>query len=205
MELIIAAIVVVFLLIMGFKAYQGYPAYKGSIYQQLFSSYLEYFWKYAVKEDLSRSQYLEGRIGPHRITYNAYSDAQGKRVGTFVTVFSTRGHASMCTVHTSGAVTGGDTGPWSVGRAGKRYALPSPVTYLKRQKRFLDTFLKGKPVEYIVAVGDDVDIEGVSCSYTVLHVGDVVDHLAEKPEGAASEADMLQAFESFKEMAHHAQ
>lgn len=204
MELIIAAIVVVFLLIMGFKAYQGYGSYKGSLYQQLFSSYLEYFWRLTFKEDLSVSNYLNDQLGAHRITYNAYFDGQGRQVATFATVFSTRGHATVCMVPTVGAISGKDTGTWFVERDGKRLALPSPVTYMKRQKRFLDGFMKGSPVEYIIAFDPAADTQGVQCAYTVLAVTDVVEHLAAKPEGAVSEQDMLAAFESFKEMAQHA-
>ena len=79
------------------------------------------------------------------------------------------------------------------------------MTYVRRQKKLLDSFLKGAPVEYIIAFNAGTDTSGVVCSYTVLTVDALVDHLAEKPEGAVSEADMVKAFETFKEMAAHAQ
>lgn len=91
MDILIGAIVVVFVLIMGFRAFTGYSSYKGTLYQQLFSSYLEYFWRMSMQRDLSRSSYLQERIGPHRIVYNAYRDGQGRIAATFATVFSTRG------------------------------------------------------------------------------------------------------------------
>lgn len=205
MDILVGAIVVVFVLIMGFRAFTGYSSYKGTLYQQLFSSYLEYFWRMSMQRDLSRSNYLQERIGPHRIVYNAYRDGQGRIAATFATVFSTRGHAAICAVATSGAVAGKDTGSWTVERDGKRYALPSPVTYVRRQKKLLDGFLKGAPVEYIIAFNAGTDTSGVACSYTVLTVDVLVDHLAKKPEGAVSEADMMKAFETFKEMAAHVQ
>ncbi len=204
MESIVMAVVVVFLLIMGFKAYQGYGGYRGSLYQQLFSSYPEYFWRLTFKEDLSVSSYLSDRLGAHRITYNAYFDGQGRQVATFATVFSTRGHATICMVPTAGTISGKDTGTWFAECDGRRLAIPSPITYIKRQKRFFDSFMKGAPVEYIIASGPSTDMQGVHCSYTVLSMSAVVDHLAAKPEGAVSEQDMLAAFESFKEIAQHA-
>lgn len=93
---LVAAICVVFIGIMGFKAYQAYPSYKGSLYQELFGSYAEYFWRFTMKQDLSESSYLNEKIGPHRLGYNAYFDAMGKQAAAFVTVFSTRGVTSVC-------------------------------------------------------------------------------------------------------------
>lgn len=204
MEVVVAAIVVVFIGIMGFKAVQAYPGYKGSLYQQLFSGYLEYFWKYTMKENLSQSSLLTAELGEHRLTYNAYFDSKGTPVAQFTTVFSLGGHTSICAMHTSGAVSGADTGSWSVERDGKRFALASPVSYIRKQRKFLDGFLKGKPVAYVVAFDDGVDLSGVSCSYPVMHVSEVVAYLKSRAEEGVTEHDVLQAFDSFKERAQHA-
>lgn len=204
MEVLVVAIVVVFVLIMGFKAVAGYGGYKGSLYQRLFGSYLEYFWRMSMKEDLSESSLLKERIGAHRIVYNAYRDSQGRIAATFATIFSTRGHAAICMVATAGAIAGKDTGSWTVERDGKKLALASPVTYVRRQKKLLDSFLKNAPVEYIIAFNEGADVSAVECSYTVLTIDRVLDHLAEKPEGTVAEADVVKAFETFKEMAVHA-
>ncbi|WP_308623261.1 hypothetical protein [uncultured Enorma sp.] len=204
MEVLVGAIVIVFVLIMGFRAFAGYSSYKGTIYQQLFSSYLEYFWRMSMQRDLSKSNYLHERIGEHRIVYNAYRDGQGRIAATFATVFSTHGHAAICVQATSGAVAGKDTGSWTVERDGKRYILSSPVTYVRRQKKLLDSFMKGAPVEYIVAFNTGADLSAVDCSCTVLTIDKVVEHLEQMPAGTATEAEVLHAFNTFKEMAVNA-
>lgn len=204
MEVLVGAIVIVFVLVMGFRAFAGYSSYKGTIYQQLFSSYLEYFWRMSMQRDLSKSNYLHERIGEHRIVYNAYRDGQGRIAATFATVFSTHGHAAICVQATSGAVAGKDTGSWTVERDGKRYILSSPVTYVRRQKKLLDSFLKNVPVEYIIAFNEGADVSAVDCSCTVLTIDKVVEHLEQMPAGTATEAEVLRAFNTFKEMAVNA-
>lgn len=204
MEVLVAAIIIVFALTMGFKAFTGYSSYKGTLYQHLFGSYFEYFWRITMKEDLSQSSLLKERLGEHRIVYNAYRNTQGKIAATFATIFTTRGHVSVCMVATSGAVSGKDVGSWSCERDGKRYVIGSPVTYIKRQKKLLDSFMKSASVEYIIAFNEGADVSSVDCSYTVLTIGQVVDYLAEKPADTVSVADVIKAFDTFKEMAVNA-
>lgn len=204
MEVLVGAVIVVFVLIMGFRAFAGYGSYKGTLYQELFGSYLEYFWRMSMHHDLSKSNNLHERLGEHRIVYNAYRDSKGNIAATFATIFSTHGHAAICMVATSGAIAGKDTGSWTVERDGKRLALASPMTYVRRQKKLLDSFMKGAPVEYIVAFNAGADLSAVDCSCTVLTIDKVVEHLEQMPAGTATEAEVLRAFNTFKEMAVNA-
>ena len=204
MEVLVGAIIVVFVLVMGFRAFAGYSSYKGTLYQELFGSYLEYFWRMSMQRDLSKSSYLRERLGEHRIVYNAYRDGKGNIAATFATVFSTHGHAAICMVATAGAVAGKDTGSWTVERDGKRFALASPMTYVRRQKKLLDSFMKGAPIEYIIAFNKGTDVSAVDCSCTVLTIDEVVKHLEEMPAGRATEAEVARAFDTFKEMAINA-
>lgn len=107
---LLVALCAVFLVVMGGKAAMAWPTYKGSIYQQLFGSYLEYFWKYSVNRDLSASGYLNAELGHHRLLYNSYRDANGREAAQFVTVLTGHGAASLCVVAGAGAISGGDTG-----------------------------------------------------------------------------------------------
>ncbi|WP_418726867.1 hypothetical protein [Collinsella tanakaei] len=201
---LVTAICVVFIGIMGFKAYQAYPSYRGSLYQELFGSYAEYFWRFTMKRDLSESSYLNEKIGPHRLGYNAYFDGSGKQAATFVTVFSTRGVASICMVGGVGAYRGGDTGSWTVDRGGKVVACASPIVYLRRQKKLLDGIARGVRVGYAVSFEDAADLSGIDSSYPVMHASEVVSYLGER-DVSVDEAAMLEAFESFKGMARNGQ
>lgn len=199
---LVAAICVVFAGIMGFKAFQAYPAYKGSLYQELFGSYAEYFWRFTMKQDLSESSYLNEKIGPHRLGYNAYFDGEGKQAAACTTVFSTHGIVSICMVSGSGAFHGGDTGSWTVARDGKVVACASPVVYLRRQKKLLDRIAKGLNVRYACSFSNDADLADIDSSHPMMHTSEVLPYI-EGLDAALGEAEMLKAFEEFKEMARN--
>lgn len=199
---LVAAICVVFIGIMGFKAFQAYPSYKGSLYQELFGSYAEYFWRFTMKQNLSESSYLNEKIGPHRLGYNAYFDGKGKQVAAFVTVFSTRGVVSACMMGGAGSFHGGDTGSWTVERDGKTMACASPVVYLRRQKKLLDGITKDVRVSYIGSFADAADLSGVDSAYPMMRASEVVPYLEERAV-LIDEATMLEAFETFKGMARN--
>lgn len=195
-ELLIA-LCAVFLVVMIGKAAMAWPSYRGSVYQQLFGSFLEYFWKYSVNQDLSQSGYLTSELGPHRLLYNAYRDANGREANQFVTVITTRGVASVCAVHTTGAVSGGDTGAWHVERDGARHTLASPLVYVRRQQKFLGKALGGTKPANAIVFDDGADLTHVSCAYPVMHAGELVSWL-KGLDGSLSEADVTKTFDAIK-------
>ena len=195
-ELLIA-LCVVFLVVMLGKAAMAWPPYRGSVYQQLFGSFLEYFWKYSVNQDLSQSGYLASELGPHRLLYNAYRDANGHEANQFVTVVSTHGVASVCAVHTTGTVSGGDTGAWHVERDGAKRTLASPLVYVRRQQRFLGKALGGTKPANVIVFDDGADLANVSCSCPVIHAGELVAWL-KALDGSLSEADVTKTFDAIK-------
>lgn len=202
MEELIVAACVVFIGIMGFKAFRAYPSYRGSLYQQLFGSYAEYFWRLAIKQDLSVSSYLNEKIGLHRLGYSTYFDSKGRRAADFITVFSTRGVVSICITSGTGIFRGSDSGSWSVERGGKAVACASPVVYLRRQKKLLDGMTKGVQVRYIGSFADDADLSGIDSAYQMMHASEVLSCLEERA-ASFNEAAVLEAFETFKGMARN--
>lgn len=202
MEELVAAICVVFTGVMGFKAYKVYPSYKGGLHQQLFSSYAEYFWRYAMKHDLSRSSYLADCLGDHHLAYNAYLDATGKPAVAFTTLFCSRGVVSVCAMTAGGAYSGGDIGPWAVVRDGAAAVCASPVVYLRRQEKLLSRLAKGCRVEYLVAFPDGSGLSGIESSYPMMAVSDVLPYVEGMGQTMSVE-DYRKAFDAFKEMARN--
>lgn len=197
---LLVALCVVFLVVMGGKAAMAWPTYKGSIYQQLFGSYLEYFWKYSVNRDLSASGYLNAELGHHRLLYNSYRDSKGHEAAQFVTVLTSRGAASLCVVRGTGAISGGDIGTWHVERDGKTSAFPSPVIYVRRQQKFLTKVLGKMPVSYAIVFDDAAALDGVTCSYSTVHKGKAVDFLRGL-DGTLTDQQIDDAFEAYKRQA----
>ena len=194
---LLIALCAVFLVVMGGKAFIAWPSYKGSVYQQLFGSFLEYFWKYSVNQDLSQSGFLASELGTHRLLYNAYRDANGHDACQFVTVVSTHGVASVCAVHTTGKVSGSDTGAWHVERDGARHTLASPLVYVRRQQKFVGKALGGAKPANVIVFDDGAELTGVSCSVPAIHASELVTWL-KTLDDALSEADVEQTFSAIK-------
>lgn len=197
---LLVALCAVFLVVMGGKAAMAWPTYKGSIYQQLFGSYLEYFWKYSVNRDLSASGYLNAELGHHRLLYNSYRDAKGREAAQFVTVLTGHGAASLCVVRGAGAISGGDTGTWHVEREGKRLAFPSPVTYVRRQQKFLAKVLGKMDVTFAIVFDDAASLDGITCSQATIHKSEAVVFLRGLG-GTLTDQQIDDAFEAYKRQA----
>ena len=174
----------------------AWTSYKGSVYQQLFGNFFEYFRKYSGNQDFSRSAWLEHELGKHRLLFNSYYDALDNETAQFATVLTTRGFVSACCLHATGAVSGGDDGAWRIEREGEGQAFASPVTYVRRQKKFLDGVFE-KDVTYVIVFDDGVDLSGVTSSYPVMHMSELVGFL-KGLDGVASEAEIKVAFDAFR-------
>lgn len=59
MHTVLYTIVIVLIIIYGFKAYQNYPSYKNSILPTLFPNYFEFFWRMFIRKDASNSSYFK--------------------------------------------------------------------------------------------------------------------------------------------------
>ena len=69
MHTVLYTIVIVLIIIYGFKAYQNYPSYKNSILPTLFPNYFEFFWRMFIRKDASNSSYLNKSIGNHKLSF----------------------------------------------------------------------------------------------------------------------------------------
>lgn len=174
----------------------AWTSYKGSVYQQLFGNFFEYFRKYCGDQDFSHSAWLEHELGRHRLAFNSYYDALDDEAARFATVLTTRGFVSACCLHATGAVSGGDDGAWRIERDGESQAFPSPLTYVRRQKKFLGGFIE-RDVTYVIVFDDGTDLTGVRCACPVMHMSELVGFL-KGLGGVASEAEIKGAFDAFR-------
>lgn len=186
MDVLLVAVCVVFLVVMGAKAIRGYPAYKGSVYQQLFGSYLEYFWKGTVSQDLSQSGWLSGIVGTHRLGYITCFGPKGIPVAQFVSVFSAHGFVCLC----SPVVASADRVP-ALGRA------------LKEQRAFLKRVADRREMPIVIAVPEEVATISPDARVSVIKVSELPSYLTSMSGTGISEGDVPSAFEAFKKGASH--
>lgn len=198
---VLTAFVIVLAAFLVARGVQLWPSYSGTIYQELFSSFLEYFWRMRFKHDLSASSYLKSRIGNHRIVYNAAVGKKGAKLADFITVFSEHGFVSICSLPYSGDISSAaGNGKWKVTRQGKTVRIPSPLVLIAQQKQFLRKTLGDKvPVKYEIAFGNGSAFEHVGSPVPVRTAKEAVEDLCDMREGGIGPNEVVDAFELFRE------
>lgn len=198
---VLTALVIVLAAFLVARGVQLWPSYSGTIYQELFSSFLEYFWRMRFKHDLSVSSYLKSRIGNHRIVYNAAIGKKGAKLADFITVFSEHGFVSICLLPYSGDIySAAGNGKWKVTQQGKTVRIPSPLVLIAQQKQFLRKTLGDKvPVKYEIAFGNGSAFEHVGSPVPVRTAKEAVEDLCDMREGGIGPDEVAEAFELFRE------
>ena len=74
MDVILYGLITVVLSLTLFQAFRLRKHYRGTLYPALFANYLEYFWRYQFRQDLSFSSWLKQELGVHRLLYNSVVD-----------------------------------------------------------------------------------------------------------------------------------
>ena len=198
---VLTALVIVLAAFLVARGVQLWPSYSGTIYQELFSSFLEYFWRMRFKHDLSASSYLKSRIGNHRIVYNAAIGKKGAKLADFITVFSEHGFVSICSLPYSGNISSATgNGKWKVTQQGKTVRISSTLVLIAQQKQFLRKTLGDKvPVKYVIAFGNGSVFEHISSPVPVRTAKEAVEDLCDMREGGIGPDEVAEAFGLFRE------
>lgn len=197
---VLVALVIVLVAFLVARGIQLWPTYKGTIYQELFSSFLEYFWRMRFQHDLSTSSYLKSKIGNHRIVYNAAVGKKGAKLADFVTVFSEHGFVSICSLPYSGdIVSAAGNGKWKVSQQGKMVRIPSPTVLIAQQKQFLKKALGDDvPVHYVIAFGNGSTFEHANSAVPIKTSKEAVESLCDMREGGIGPEEVAEAFDLFR-------
>ena len=91
MDVILYGLITVLLALAVFQAFRLHKHYTKTLYPALFANYLEYFWRYQFRQNLSVSSWLKQELGFHRLLYNSVLDQNGHVAQTYVTLLCTRG------------------------------------------------------------------------------------------------------------------
>lgn len=197
---VLATLVIVLVAFLVARGVQLWPSYKGTIYQELFSSFLEYFWRMRFQHDLSSSSNLRSKIGNHRIVYNAALGKKNNKLADFVTVFSEHGFVSICSMPYKGdIISSAGQGKWKVIQPEKAVRIPSPLVLIAQQKQFLSKTLGGSiPIHYVIVFEDGSTFEHVNSAVPVMTSKDAVEELCSMREGGIGPDEVNNAFEAFK-------
>ena len=134
MHTVLYTIVIVLIIIYGFKAYQNYPSYKNSILPTLFPNYFEFFWRMFIRKDASNSSYLNKSIGNHKLSFATIENRQHQVTSKFVLFFYNKGITIVEYLDYPGTYSGNDEDrSWMIKNNNKKIRITNPIHELQTQ------------------------------------------------------------------------
>lgn len=170
------------LFIFIFKAIRVYNGYKGKIFKEIYSSFIEYYFKYKYKKNLSVSGWLNQEIGFHRILFNSYLNQEKKLVHEFVTIFHEKGIMVFYIVTSIGEYTGNDTDKyWILKRDNKSYRILNPKAMISEHVDYIKSqFNADTIVDSCVLFTDNSDFKKLKTKLKCAHYHQLTDELKQQ-------------------------
>lgn len=182
MLMLLLTIVGVLLLAWGFRGIRLYASYKGDIYAALFGNFLPYFYHYVIIRDCSKSGYLRGQIGPHRLIFSVVTNDEGQRT-KFCMIFYNKGIMVLCYDKAPGEYRGNPSAKsWNVirtGEDGKRHIFrrSNPTKDMKAYLSRITAVFPDVHVESRLAFCDSADFSGLRSDIKAVHFNEIESEL----------------------------
>lgn len=176
MEEFLMGITLFFTLFLTIRAVRLYRTYKGSFNAVLFPGFLEYFFKYEVQKDCSKSSFLKSTIGTQRMLFSIVKNDKGAVTHRFVSIVYNKGVAMISFLSPKGQVKARKSEKyWTVRNDGAaEYRIVSPEMALNEYRRRFEQLIPGLDVQTYIAVGDTLDLSDIQAEIPILHYSDVV-------------------------------
>ena len=171
MYTVLYTIVIVLIIIYGFKAYQNYPSYKNSILPTLFPNYLEFFWRIFIRKDASNSSYLNKFIGIHKLSFATIENRQHQVTSKFVLFFYNKGITIVEYLDFSGTYSGNDEDrSWIIKSNNKKIRITNPVHELEKYENRIQNMFNDVQISSVIAINDNSQIDKIQtqtlcCTY----------------------------------------
>lgn len=176
MGIVILGFAIILLSLYGSKAYMMHKGYKNELYSALFGSYLEYFFRNAIRKDCSTSSLLKSELGTNRMSFTTFQDREHKVTSRFVVIFYNKGIACISYLNPAGSLKGkADDKHWIINRGDKKYKIQNPMIECKK---YADYFRKKFPelhVQEYIACTNDTNVDKVNTS--IYYYKDMIDIL----------------------------
>ena len=91
----------------------GRSQYSKSIYQAVYSGYLEFWMKKKKIRKLSESSVFQEKFGKHRLFYQIFSQNKGKDLQPYLVVILESGFYYIRVIRQQGVITGSKNGQWT--------------------------------------------------------------------------------------------
>lgn len=178
MLMLLLTIVGVLLLAWGFRGIRLYASYKGDIYAALFGSFLPYFYHYVVIRDCSKSGWLRGQIGPHRLVFSAVTNDQQQRT-KFCMIFYNKGIMVLCYDKAPGQYRGNPSAKsWNIVRTGEDgkqhiFRRHNPTKDMNAYLGRIANLFPGVHIESRLAFCDSADLSQLHSDIKAIHFSEI--------------------------------
>lgn len=201
MHTVLYTIVIVLIIIYGFKAYQNYPSYKNSILPTLFPNYFEFFWRMFIRKDASNSSYLNKSIGNHKLSFATIENRQHQVTSKFVLFFYNKGITIVEYLDYPGTYSGNDEDrSWIIKSNNKKIRITNPIHELQTYKNRIQKMFKDGQISSVIAVKDDSEIDKIQTQTLCYKYKDVITILNNiQCEHTLSESEIQNLFDSFNQ------
>ena len=201
MHTVLYTIVIVLIIIYGFKAYQNYPSYKNSILPTLFPNYFEFFWRMFIRKDTSNSSYLNKSIGNHKLSFATIENRQHQVTSKFVLFFYNTGIAIV--EYLDYPVTyscNEEDSSWIIKSNNKKIRITNPIHELQTYKNRIQKMFKDGQISSVIAIKDDSEIDKIQTQTLYCKYKDVITTLNNiQCEHTLSESEIQNLFDSFNQ------
>lgn len=201
MHIVLYTIVIVLIIIYGFKAYQNYPSYKNSILSTLFPNYFEFFWRMFIRKDASNSSYLNKSIGNHKLSFATIENRQHQVTSKFVLFFYNKGITIVEYLDYPGTYSGNDEDrSWIIKSNNKKIRITNPIHELQTYKNRIQKMFKDGQISSVIAIKDDSEIDKIQTQTLYCKYKDVITTLNNiQCEHTLSESEIQNLFDSFNQ------
>lgn len=201
MHIVLYTIVIVLIIIYGFKAYQNYPSYKNSILPTLFPNYFEFFWRMFIRKDASNSSYLNKSIGNHKLSFATIENRQHQVTSKFVLFFYNKGITIVEYLDYPGTYSGNDEDrSWIIKSNNKKIRITNPIHELQTYKNRIQKMFKDGQISSVIAIKDDSEIDKIQTQTLYCKYKDVITTLNNiQCEHTFSESEIQNLFDSFNQ------
>lgn len=169
---------------------------KGDIYNDIYGSFLGYFYRYVVLRNCSESSYLKSKIGVHRIVYSSITKEGGGK-SKFCVIFYNKGIMVISYDRATGRYLGSPAQKnWNVirrGRDGKdhTYRHPNPTADTKAYAARIAKLFPGVHMECRVAFHNEADFSGLRTDIKPIHFKDLTDELIQVKADFVSDDEVI--------------
>lgn len=201
MHTVLYTIVIVLIIIYGFKAYQNYSSYKNSILPTLFPNYFEFFWRMFIRKDTSNSSYLNKSIGNHKLSFATIENRQHQVTSKFVLFFYNKGITIVEYLDYHGTYSGNDEDrSWIIKSNNKKIRITNPIHELQTYKNRIQKMFKDGQISSVIAIKDDSEIDKIQTQTLYCKYKDVITILNNiQCEHTLSESEIQNLFDSFNQ------